>query len=98
MSWEVFDPRTMGRRRSRATPTPEPDNLNGQIKRAIRQALSSRGEKQKDLAARVGMSSPHLNTVITAERGLDVPPKLVEILDALGLELVIREKEGSRNR
>ncbi|MDZ7799994.1 MAG: helix-turn-helix transcriptional regulator [Trueperaceae bacterium] len=62
-----------------------------QIREEIRVAMVRQRLTQTELAKRVGLSRQHLNHLLTGHRG-NLPDGWGKVLDALGLELVVRPK------
>lgn len=63
------------------------------IRDAIRQALNTEPRiTQAALAERLGISQPAVAALINGTRG-QVPQSLINMLDALGLELTVQRKE-----
>jgi plasmid maintenance system antidote protein VapI len=67
-------------------------DANEQLKREIKAYLVKSGKTQTQLAESLGMSRSSLSNILTGDRGL-LTGSAVRILDALGLELVVRPKE-----
>ncbi len=66
-------------------------NTNAKLKQQLKQELTRRGIKQKDLAEQLGMSPASLSNVLTGDRGL-LTANAKRLLDALELELVVVPK------
>ena len=64
-----------------------------QIRRAIRHRMVDLELSQAQLAERMGLSRQNVYHVLRGERG-KLPKSLLEMLEALGLELVVAEKRG----
>lgn len=64
---------------------------DARIREAIRQAMSEQGVTQQAIANRLGVKQPSVSAVVSGSRGI-IPQSLVNILDVLSLELVVRPK------
>lgn len=70
-------------------------DVNQQIRAVIKDEMKSQELTQVELAKRLGIKPPSLNQVMTGERGR-IPPSLLTVLDALGLELVAQPKRDGQ--
>lgn len=61
------------------------------IREAIKTAMGEQKLTQKELADKLGIKQPSVADVIGGRRGR-VPQSLIDILEALGLELTARKK------
>ena len=58
--------------------------------------MSEQGLTQQALAERLGIKQPSVAAVISGARGT-IPQSLIDVLDALNLELYVREKPSTTN-
>ncbi|WP_019587573.1 helix-turn-helix domain-containing protein [Deinococcus apachensis] len=69
-------------------------DVNARIRVQIREEMNRQGVTQAELARRLGIKPPSLAQVLSGKRGT-MPDSLMDVLDALGLELVaVPRKEG----
>jgi antitoxin component HigA of HigAB toxin-antitoxin module len=66
--------------------------MNDRIKAAIRTVLEERGITQEELAQKLGIKQPSVAQVLSSRRA-KVPQSLLDILEALDLELVVVPKQ-----
>lgn len=64
------------------------EKIRSEIERVMREKRFS----QVEIANRLGISRSAVNQLLSGERGT-IPNSLLALLDALDLELVVREKE-----
>jgi transcriptional regulator with XRE-family HTH domain len=67
-----------------------------QIREAAKEALKERFGTESELARAMGVSRSHINQVLSGARGT-IPQSLIDVLDALNLELYVREKPQAAN-
>ena len=67
--------------------------MNEQVRQAVKARMKERGITQVKLAQEVGMEQPNIQRLLAGRVGA-VPDSWQKVLDALGLELVARLKEG----
>lgn len=65
---------------------------NARIKEAMRRRMAEQGVSQVELARRLGIKQPSVAGILSQGRA-KVPQSLIDALDALDLELVVRPKE-----
>jgi transcriptional regulator with XRE-family HTH domain len=65
------------------------------IREAVKRAMRERGITQVELAKRLGIKQPSVADLISGRRGKQ-PQSLLDMLDALSLELTVKEKEPER--
>ncbi len=70
--------------------------VNDQIRQAVRVELAKKDMKQVDLAKEIGVSKQYLNVIMRGKAG-GVPETWLKIFDKLGLELVVKPKEGDNS-
>ncbi len=68
------------------------NETDARIRRAMSSAMKTTGKRGIDLAAELGVSRSSVNDYLKGRRGV-VPGRLLELLDLLELELVVRPKE-----
>ncbi|WP_345468165.1 helix-turn-helix transcriptional regulator [Deinococcus carri] len=68
--------------------------VDRRIREAMRHAMETHSPRltQSSLAERLGISQPAVAALLSGRRG-QIPQSLVDLLDALNLELVVQEKE-----
>jgi len=62
-------------------------DVNAKIRVQIREEMNRQGITQAELARRLGIKPPSLAQVLSGKRGT-MPESLMDVLEALGLELV----------
>jgi transcriptional regulator with XRE-family HTH domain len=67
-------------------------DINGKIRDAIKSALISQNKITEQLAQETGMERSQIDRLASGLEG-SVPKPLLEVLDALGLELLVHPKE-----
>lgn len=72
----------------------EAEKINEAIREAIKTKMRHRGESVIALSQRMGVTRAYIYQVMNGDRA-KVPDSLAKVLDALGLELYVREKEGT---
>lgn len=68
-----------------------------QIRIKIREVLAARNLTQTELAQRLGVKQPSVAAVIGGKRGT-IPQSLLDVLDALDLELIARSKQSHEGK
>lgn len=68
--------------------------MNERIRQSIRQEMDRQNVTQAELARKLDVKPPSLSQVLSGKRGL-MPESLMDVLDALGLELVAQRKGKS---
>lgn len=66
------------------------------IRDALKHTMREKGLTQTALAERLGIKQPSVADILTGRRGRQ-PESLLNLLDAVGLELTIREKTTTEN-
>lgn len=61
------------------------------IREEIERALEHKGWGYADLARAMGVTRSHTQQIVSGRRG-KIPKSLIDTLEALGLELCVREK------
>lgn len=69
--------------------------MNARIRVKIREEMNRQGVTQAELARQLGVKPPSLAQVLSGKRGT-MPESLMDVLDALGLELVAVPKGEGR--
>jgi transcriptional regulator with XRE-family HTH domain len=69
-------------------------NTEERIQEAIRATLKSRGISQAELARKLNIKPQSLSPIVLRQRAM-IPDSLIEVLDALDLELYVRPKSKS---
>lgn len=64
------------------------------IRGFAKKALKEHFDSEAELAREMGVSRSHINQVFSAARGT-IPQSLIDVLDALNLELYVREKPST---
>ncbi len=67
--------------------------MNEQVRQAVRERMKERGVTHEKLAELTGIQRPNVTRLLTGQSGT-IPDNWQKVLDALGLELVAREREG----
>ncbi|SMB89244.1 XRE family transcriptional regulator [Deinococcus hopiensis] len=62
-----------------------------EIRAAIRKAIQAQKVTQNELAQRLGVKQPSVADLLSGRRGR-VPQSLVDLLEVLGLELMVQPK------
>ncbi|MDL2342533.1 XRE family transcriptional regulator [Deinococcus sp. MIMF12] len=62
------------------------------LKNALESARQAKGFTHAALAQKLGIKPPSVTAVLTRKRGL-IPQSLLDVLDALDLELIVQPKE-----
>lgn len=65
--------------------------MTDEIRKAVRERLREKGMSQSELANRSGVREDYVSKVLRGER-VKVPGEFGAVLEALGLELTVREK------
>jgi transcriptional regulator with XRE-family HTH domain len=65
------------------------------IREALKRTMREKGLTQAALAERLGIKQPSVADILTGRRGRQ-PESLLNLLDAVGLELTIREKAAEK--
>jgi transcriptional regulator with XRE-family HTH domain len=68
------------------------ETINEKIPRMIKDALETQSKTQRDLANELGMSEQNIYSYLSGARG-KFSPVLLRMLDAVGLELVVKSKK-----
>jgi predicted XRE-type DNA-binding protein len=66
-------------------------NVNDRIRSDVKELLKQRGLTQQQLADMTGIERPNINAMLSGKVG-KMPDRWEKLLDALGLEVVIRPK------
>ena len=61
------------------------------IREAIKKRMSEKGITQRELGERLGITQGAVSQIISMERG-KVPQSLIDVLEALDLELTVTDK------
>jgi predicted XRE-type DNA-binding protein len=67
-------------------------NVNDRIRSDVKELLKQRGLTQQQLADMTGIERPNINAMLSGKVG-KMPDRWEKLLDALGLEVVIRPKQ-----
>ena len=66
-------------------------DIEADWRRAVREAMAERNLTHQDVADLLGVSRSRVGHLLSGARGR-IPESVTELLDALGLELVVRRK------
>lgn len=70
-------------------------SMDAQIRADILSYLEQQSISQVEVAKRIGIAPQSVNRFLKGERG-SLPKSMVEVLDALGLELYVRPKGSEK--
>jgi ribosome-binding protein aMBF1 (putative translation factor) len=73
--------------------SPAAQKTDHQIEVTIRQAMSEQGLTHASLAQRLGIKAPSVTRIITGKTGI-IPQSLIDVLEALSLELTVQPSSG----
>jgi transcriptional regulator with XRE-family HTH domain len=70
--------------------------ITEQLQVAVQEAIWERGISQAEIARQIGLSEAHVSRFLRGERVLSME-SLSKILDALGLEIVVRPRRKRKD-
>ena len=70
--------------------------MDRHIRQVIENRMDEQGISNSDLSRTMGVSRQAIGQLINGQRGT-IPDSLIDLLDALGLELVVQAKRSKKN-